>query len=277
MQHRFDAIVLAGYDPGRPHPLADAQGEPHKALIQVAGRPMIAYVIQALVQSALIDRIVVVGLEPLASLDELAQSGDCDLHYLPNQPSLFANAVQGFQLLGRVQDPQRHALLISADVPLLTGGMVAAFLHACRPYDRDAYWGIVERAVMEMTFPGSRRTYLRLMEGQFCNGELYLARIEAALRQQSSLQELVELRKNVTRQVRKLGFGVLLRFLLRRLRIVDLLGVAQRTLGVSAAPVILPFAESGMDVDKPHQLALAEAYLRRQAAPLPPAPASSHT
>jgi CTP:molybdopterin cytidylyltransferase MocA len=266
VQHRFDAIVLAGYDPDRPHPLAHDQGEPHKALIQVAGRPMIAYVIQALAQSARIERIVVVGLDAHTGLDELAQAADCDLHYLPNRSSLFANAVQGFQFLGRVQDPQRHVLLLSADVPLLTGGMVATFLHACRPYDHDAYWGIVERRVMEAAFPGSRRSYLRLVEGQFCNGELYLARIDAALRQQSALQELVELRKNIPRQVSKLGFGVLLRFLLRRLRLADLLGVADRMLGISAVPVILPFAESGMDVDKPHQLDLVEAYLRRQAA-----------
>ncbi len=264
MQHRFDAIVLAGYDPNRPHPLAAGRAEPHKVLVEVAGRPMITYVIQALAQSGLIDRIVIAGLDPLASLDEIALSGGCELHYLPNKPTLFDNAFQGFELLARLQDPQRHALLISADVPLLTSAMVAAFLHACRPYELDAYWGIVERAVMEAAFPGSTRTYLRLVEGQFCNGEFYLARINAALRQRADLQELIDLRKNVTRQVRKLGVGVLIRFLFRRLRIADLLGVARRMLGISVAPVILPFAESGMDVDKPHQLAMAEEYMRRR-------------
>lgn len=266
MQQRFDAIVLAGYDPDRPHPLAAAQREPHKALIEVAGRPMIAYVIQALAQSGQIDRIVVAGLDPLPDLDALAHSGGCDLHYLPNQPTIYANAFQSFAYLARLQDPQRHALLTSADVPLLTGSMVTTFLHACRPYDLDAYWGIVERKVMEAAFPGSRRTYLRLVEGQFCNGEFYLARISAALRQHREIQELIDLRKHITRQVRKLGIGVLLRFLTRRLRTDDLIGVAHRLLGVSGAPVILPFAESGMDVDKPHQLAQVEAYLRRRAA-----------
>lgn len=266
MQPRFDAIVLAGYDPDQPHPLTAAQGEPHKALLTVAGRPMIDYVIEALVHSGQIDQIVIAGLEPQPSLDTLAQGGACRLHYLPNQPTLFANAYQAFEHLARLGDPDRHALLVSADVPLLTDAMVVAFLEACRPYDHDAYWGIVERGVMEATFPGSRRTYLRLVEGQFCNGELYLARISAALRQREEVRELVELRKHITRQVRKLGWGVLLRFLFRRLRIVDLLDTAQRLLGVSAAPVILPFAESGMDVDKPHQLAQVETYLRRQAA-----------
>jgi CTP:molybdopterin cytidylyltransferase MocA len=267
VQHRFDAIVLAGYDPNRPHPLAQGQALLHKALLPVAGRPMIAYVVEALATSGVVDQIVVVGLEPATAVDEAAQAGDCDLCYLPNQGSIFANAFQGFELLATRQDGRRHALLTSADVPLLTGGMIATFLHSCRPYDRDVYWGIVERRVMEATFPASRRTYLRLVEGQFCNGELYLGRIEAALRQQATLHELIELRKNVPAQVRRLGFKVLVRFLLRRLRIADLLDVAKRNLGLTAAPVILPFAESGMDVDKPHQLAQVEAYLRRRPGP----------
>lgn len=227
---------------------------------------MIAYVVEALATSGRVDQIVVVGMEPAPAVDEAAQCGDCNLTYLPNRASIFANAFQGFELLATRQDGRRHALLTSADVPLLTGGMVTAFLYYCRPYDRDVYWGIVERRVMEATFPGSRRTYLRLVEGQFCNGELYLGRIEAALRQQASLEELIELRKNVPAQVRRLGFGVLARFLLRRLRLADLVDVAYRNLGLTAAPVILPFAESGMDVDKPHQLAQVEEYLRRRAA-----------
>lgn len=266
MQHRFDAVVLAGYDPDRPHPLTAARGEPHKVLIEVAGQSMLARVVQGLVASGRIEHLVVVGLDPVAGLDEIAQRGGCDLSYLPNKPTLFDNAIQGLDLLARRQDPHRHALLMAADVPLLTGEMTAAFLDACRPYDLDVYWGVVERARMETTFPGSRRTYLRLMEGQFCNGEFYLARIESVLRQQSLLREMVESRKNVVSQVRKLGFGVLLRFLTRRLRMADLVDVAHRLFGVSAAPVILPFAESGMDVDKPHQLALVEEYLRHQAA-----------
>jgi hypothetical protein len=171
----------------------------------------------------------------------------------------------GFEHLASGQDPRRFVLLTSADVPLLTGGMVATFVHACRPYDQDAYWGIVERRVMEATFPGSRRTYLRLVEGQFCNGELYLGRLEAGLRQQAAGHEMLELRKNVAAQARRLGPEVLVRFLVRRLRIRDLVGVGRRLFGITVAPVILPFAESGMDVDKPNQLAQVEEYLQKRA------------
>jgi CTP:molybdopterin cytidylyltransferase MocA len=268
VQRRFDAIILAGYDPNQPHALLDDRSAPHKALLPLAGRPMAGYVIEALAASRTVDHIVVAGLEPSELvdpvLDPALDAAGCTLHFLPNRPSLFANAIQGFELLASWQDGRRHALLTSADVPLLTGGMVTAFLRGCQPFAYDAYWGIVERRVMEATFPGSRRTYLRLVEGQFCNGELYLGRIEAALRQQTLLQEMIELRKHVVRQVRRLGLGLLLRLVLRRLTVAELVDVAWRSLRLTAAPVILPFAESGMDVDKPHQLAQVEAYLRRR-------------
>jgi hypothetical protein len=76
---------------------------------------------------------------------------------------------------------------------------------------------------------------------------------------------MLELRKNLAAQARRLGPEVLLRFLVRRLRIRDLVGVGRRLFDVTVAPVILPFAESGMDVDKPHQLAQVEEYLQKRA------------
>uniref|UniRef100_A0A540VHB4 Acylneuraminate cytidylyltransferase n=1 Tax=Litorilinea aerophila TaxID=1204385 RepID=A0A540VHB4_9CHLR len=256
-QTTFDAIILAGYDPDRPHPLTQGRGEPHKVLLPVAGRPMIGYVLQALADSGCVTSGVIVGMEPTAGLEF-----DLPVDYLPNRGSIFANAAAGFQHLAGRQDPRRHALLVSADVPLLTGEMVRWFVNACQPLDKDAYWGIVEKQVLERTFPHSRRTYLRLVEGQFCNGDLFLGRIEAALRQQALIRELVERRKNVLSQLRLLGPRVLLKFLLRRLSMADLIGVADRVLGLQGQPVILPFAEAGMDVDKPHHLAQVEAYLR---------------
>jgi len=227
---------------------------------------MLARVVAALAASGAIARIVVVGVEACPEADQAIRGSAGALHYLPNTGNLYDNAIQGLSALAADQDGQRHALLTSADVPLLTGESVGHFLQVCAPYDQDVYWGIVAREVMEAAFPESRRTYLGLVEGEFCNGELYLVRIAAALQRRELLRELVEMRKHVLRQALRLGPGVLLRLLLRRLRMQDAVGVAWRTLRLHGTPVILPFAESGMDVDKPHQLAQVEAYLQAKAA-----------
>jgi CTP:molybdopterin cytidylyltransferase MocA len=257
MQQRFDVVVLAGYNPARPDLLAQETGVANKAVLPVNGKPMAIYVLEALVASAVVDRIVVAGLERLEGAP-----ADADIHWLPNHPSgMLANVYQGF--LALAEDGQNpHVLLISADVPLLTSAMVAWFLDACRPYDQDFYMGVVERSVMEAVFPESKRTYAPLVEGDLCNGQLYLVRIEVALTRYQMVQEFISRRKNVLRQLQLLGLPILLRYLFRRLRIRDVTDLAWRRAQVRAAAVMLPFAEPGMDVDKPHQLAQAEAYLR---------------
>ena len=260
VQSSFDAIVLAGYDPDRPDPLVEQSGEPHKVLLRLAGKPMIEYVVKALASSERVGRIVIVGVDPIDGLD-----CDRELHYLPNLNSLFDNAYSGVTLCASWQDPERQILLTSGDIPLLTGEQTTWFIDACQPYDKDAYIGAVEKSVMERTFPESRRTYVRLVEGRFCNGGLYLARLEAALRRQGMIRDLVDNRKNVFRQIRMLGLPALLKFVFHRLQMDDLVKITQRILQLEVAPIYLPFAESGMDVDKPHQLAQAETYLQHQA------------
>jgi hypothetical protein len=78
---------------------------------------------------------------------------------------------------------------------------------------------------------------------------------------------MVEHRKSVFQQLRLLGLGVVLKFLLRRLRMDDLLQLLQRLLELRGQTVILPFAEAGMDVDKPQQLEQVLAYLRQHPRP----------
>ncbi len=59
----MDAIVIAGGIPNPDEPLYPyTQGKP-KALLDVAGKPMAQWVLDALEQAQTIDRIVIVGLE----------------------------------------------------------------------------------------------------------------------------------------------------------------------------------------------------------------------
>lgn len=221
---------------------------------------MLARVLRALRTAPVIGTCVVVGFEenPLnAGQQELAQ----DVHYIANQGSIYANLLAAFQYLGARQAHDQHVFLIAADVPLVTAEHVEWFVRACEPRDKDLYMAIVEKEVMEQTFPQSTRTYVPLREGRFCNGELFLARISAALNRQSIYQDIISRRKSTLRQVQLLGPRMLLKFLLRRLSLDDVLAFVRNRIRIEAAAVPLPFAETGMDVDRPAQLDLVEAYL----------------
>ncbi|MEO8141649.1 MAG: hypothetical protein ABI617_03215, partial [Sphingomicrobium sp.] len=72
----WTALLLAGSRPGG-DPFAEANGVKVKALIPVAGEPMIARPVRALLGNANIDRVRV-----------LAQDGDMLSPALPNDPRL---------------------------------------------------------------------------------------------------------------------------------------------------------------------------------------------
>jgi GTP:adenosylcobinamide-phosphate guanylyltransferase len=256
MQTTFDAVILAGRDPNRPDPLAVANGVAHKALVDLAGHPLIWYVVRALASSHQIGRIVVVGLGLTSDIDF-----GRPVQFLPDAGSLLDNVQAAFGWLAEQQPTHSFALLLTADTPLLTPVIIDWFIQACQPLRHDVYWGIVERSCMEATFPQSQRTYLRLVEGHFCSGDLFLGKIESALKPQVILRQLIAERKNVVRQLRLLGWRVVIKFILHRLTMRDLLHLFAQLLGLQGAAIVLPFAEAGMDVDKPHQLAQVRDYL----------------
>lgn len=261
MQSHYDAVVIAGYDPARPDPVAAQHGVARKVLIPMLGRPMVWHLVQALAACPRVERIVVAGMGPEDGVDF-----GCDVEYVPNQGRLFANAYAGVEHLAQAQDWDRHVLVASADIPAIPAQSVDWFLDACHPYDKDIYMAAVERQVLEATFPGSNRSYLRLVEGQFCNGTLVLVRIEPALRKQQVIQELIDRRKSVFQQIELLGWRTVLKFIFRRLRMQDLTGVARKLIDVDAAAVIAPYAQLGMDVDKPHQFDQVLAYMQQHPA-----------
>ena len=261
MQEKFDIFITAGYDPDKADPLLTAAGVDHKSLVPVAGKPMIWHVVRAFLESGRVGEIVIIGLGPEHGLDF-----GVPVHYVPNQPSLWASQNAGVRRLREINPTDRLIIGTTADIPLITGKVINEFIDGCQPYDRGLYWGIVPEAVMEKGFPNSKRSYLTLREGRFCSGDLYLGKVSTAEKVQEKMWGFIENRKSVVRQLLLLGPVTILRFFFRRLAIDDMLGVVQRVLGITGGPVILPFAEAGMDVDKPFQWEQVKEYLARHPA-----------
>lgn len=258
---RFPSIVLAGGLAPRGAPLYDLAGGRPKALIELRGRPMIAYVLAALDASPLISDIHIVGLPPESLLD--LPSG---ARRMPDHGSLVANAVAGLRQAAVQAPTARNVLLCTADLPLLTPTLIAAFVGACRPYSDAFYYPVIARQVMESRFPTSRRTYARLADGEFAGGDLALVQ-PALLETNHALWEaLAAARKHPWRLAGVIGLGVLVKHLMRRLTIGDAERRAEHVLGLPVRAVWLKDPELAMDVDKPQQLALVADALARAAA-----------
>lgn len=242
----MNALILGG---GRPDDeLCLASGAPAKALVPINGVPMAAFVLRALRESGRIERITYVG-----PVNDLLR-GLVD-EVLPDCGALIDNLESGLRALSG----SPRILIGAADAPFLSAASVRALLDA----DPGAafVYPIVPRAVVQAAFPEGKRTYARVREGTFTGGNFFLVSPAFALGALPWARRMLENRKNPLAMVRLLGVGFAIRFLLGRLTLADLEGFALRLFKQPSKLLIVRDASIGVDVDKPSDLALAEARL----------------
>ncbi len=255
------AVVTAGWSPGEDDPLAEyTQGKP-KALIPIAGKPMVVHVVDALAGSRYVQRIIVVALDPAAEVQFLVP-----IEHVPDAGGILANAEAGLQHALAHYPDLDAVLLSSSDLPTITPAIVDTFIEECLRTDHDLYYSIVERSVMEARFPESRRSYVHLREGDFAGGDLFLIRPSITLSQRDLWQSLAGARKNALRQARMIGLWPLFKLIIRRLSLAEAERRASKALNMRGRAIPFPYAEIGMDVDKPFQLEIARAELEARAA-----------
>ncbi|MBC7225953.1 MAG: NTP transferase domain-containing protein [Thermoflexales bacterium] len=254
------AVVLAGSSPKENDPLAEhTLGRP-KGLLPIAGRPMIAYVVEALAGSRYIQKIIVVGLPP-----EDRPPLSVPVTHLPAHGDLFSNAEAGINHAMTVNPDLDGIVVSSADIPLVTPEIVDRFIEECLCTDHDVYYGVVERSVMESRFPTSRRSYVHLREGDFAGGDMFMVRPGAMRANRDLWRQVADARKSALSQARILG-GIwpVLRLLARRMSLAEAEQRASRALNVRGRAVICRDPEVGMDVDKPFQLDIVRAELEER-------------
>jgi hypothetical protein len=117
---------------------------------------------------------------------------------------------------------------------------------------------------MDKVFPESKRSFTRLKDLELCGGDMNIVSTRMATAKGEIWDKIVASRKNVFKQAALIGYDTLLLLLLRRLTINDAVRRVAQRLNITGRAVICPFAEVGMDVDKPHQLELLSAYLEQR-------------
>ena len=248
----IDAVVTAGGMPKPEDPLYPLTQGRNKALLPIGGVPMVQWVLDALGGADCIGRVVVVGLQA----DSAALDCRKPLSYVPNQGSMIDNVQAGAKSVLE-HDPQaRHVLVVSSDIPTITAEMVDWNVNTSLETDHEAYYSLIPAAEMERRFPGSRRSFFRLKEGRFSGSDMNVFQTALIGHYHPAWQAIVDARKNVFKQAGLVGVDTLLLMVLGRLSIAGALERARTRLGLSGRAFISPYAETGMDVDKPHQYEL---------------------
>jgi GTP:adenosylcobinamide-phosphate guanylyltransferase len=156
---RVDAIVLAGAkNDGR---LRDASSEPYEAFIEIGDRVMVDYVVSALRSCSLINRVVLVGPQELRQ-----HIATPDAEFTVGGGSMIESIRMAIEYLS----PQEKVLLVTGDIPLITEEAITDFLQRCQSVQADIYYPVVRREANESKYPGARRTYMHLTEGEIKEG-----------------------------------------------------------------------------------------------------------
>ena len=256
----MDAIVTAGGIPDEKDPLyPHTQGAP-KAMVDIAGKPMVQWVLDALSDSTSINQVVVVGLG-----EECGVSCTKPLDFIPNQGGMLENIFAGAHRILTLNPGAQVVFSVSSDIPAVTGKIVDWMAEQVGAGDHDVYYNFITREAMENRFPGSNRTYTRFKDAEVCGGDLNAFRTKLLTSDGGVWRELIESRKNVLKQASIIGYGTLLKLLLRQLTIPEAVARVSKRLELKAKAVDCPFPEIGMDVDKPYQLEILQRDLAARA------------
>ncbi len=255
----MDAVVIAGGIPQPGEPLFDyTQGAP-KALLDIAGKPMIQWVLDALSEAETVERVILVGLSPEYRLHCPKLQA-----WLPNQGGMLQNIRAGVSKVLEINPQAHHVLLCSSDIPGVTREMVDWVVNTAMQSDDDVYYTIVPRPVMEARYPTSRRSYTRLKDMEVCGGDINIIRAKTATEEETLWERIIAARKNVFKQAALIGYGTLILLLLRQIDLEHAVRRASHRLRVKGRALVAPYAELAMDVDKPHQLEIMRADLAQR-------------
>lgn len=250
------AIVTAGGIPAPGESLHEyTRGQP-KALLDIAGKPMIQWVLDALSEASTVQGVLVMGLD--------ADSGvTCKkpLYFAVNQGSMLENILGGVDRVLQIEPQAHHVVLVSSDIPAIRPEMIDWVVNTALETDHDVYYNVITRQAMETRFPNSNRTYTRLKDMELCGGDMNVVRTMSVKGKEDILQKIIASRKNPLKQAAMIGFDTLLLVLLRQIDLDEATSRVTRRLGFTGRAVVCPYAEVGMDVDKLHQLEIVRSDL----------------
>ncbi len=251
---KFTALVLAA-SRGPNDPVAKSEGVSHKALVDIHGIPMLQRIVSTLAASTSIDRIGVAIDDP-SIIDTLEGS---NLILVPVGKTPGASVLAGAAAI----DTPYPLLVTTGDHPLLTPKMIDRFCADALATNADVVAGLASAAVILADQSETKRTFLKFRDGRFSGCNLFAILNSEGLKAPAFWSQIEHHRKTPWRLVSAFGIAALVLFALRRLTLEQAFDRAGQRFGARAAPVVLPWANAAIDVDKPTDLNLVRKILRR--------------
>ena len=245
---RVDAVVLAGGDGAVIDPAVRIKG-----LVPIAGKPMVEWVVEALRAADTVLEIAVV----VPSAENLGPWVDRVDKLVVSDGGFADNVVAGVDSFRN----DRSVLVATGDLPALTPEAIDDYVSRSLEAGADFSYPLVPKEAMEEQFPGSERTYVRLVSGPVTGGNMVVLSPELAHNNTVIGQRLFDTRKSPIKMARVIGVPFIFKLVTGRLDPRDVELKMGEILGGTCAAIFTTHASIGADVDKPVDVIVAERVL----------------
>lgn len=245
---KVDAVVLAGGDGAVIDPTCRFKG-----LLPIAGKPMIQWVVEALRSSGYVAEIAVV----VPSAEDLGPWADTVDKLVVSSGSFIENGLAGIRSFRN----DRPTLAVTGDIPALTPEAIRDFIDRSMETGADFTYPLIPKQAMLEQFPGSERTFVKLVNGKVTGGNMMI--VNPYLVEQNAMlgQALFDTRKSAIQMARVIGFRFVFKLATGRLDVPEVEAKLGEILGGRGAAIYTSHASIAADVDKPVDVVVAERVL----------------
>lgn len=259
----MSALVLAGRRGNTLDPLAAAAGVSHKCIVPVAGRPMIAHVLDALAASDAVREIIVSIdevdlLRSMPDVQRLIEAGM--LRLVEARPNLVDSIITA------AEDAAFPLLVTTADNVLLDADSIMAIQRDARRAAADIAVAFARREAVLAAHPDGQRRFYRFSDGAYSNCNSYWIGKRDALKVAEVFRQGGQFAKHPLRIVSAFGVLNLLRFRFGIGSLQAAFARFSRRFRLSIRPVIFENGAIAIDVDNERTHGIAEQLLRDRVA-----------
>lgn len=248
----WTGVLLAGSRP-QGDPLARSMMVGHKALLPVAGEPMVLRPLRTLMASPRIGEIIVLTQNPEDLRPVLPD--DPRVSVRPSRDTIASTIAE----LIADRAAEFPVLVTTADHALLDQAMIDEFTRAAA--GADLAIGLVERQPLMRRFPNARRTWIGFKGGSYSGANLFAFGSSRVLPAVERWRSVEQDRKKGWRILAALGPALLLGAVLKLRTLHQTAAAVGRKLGIDIRMVELSDPLAAIDVDKVEDHALVEAII----------------
>jgi hypothetical protein len=259
----YTGLVLAA-SRGNLDPLAQAGGVSHKCFIDIAGQPMLRRVVEAVMGSGRIGRTIV-AIEEGSIAEARALLADLPgadtIEYVASRENI------GTSVAAVAREELLPMVITTGDNALHTSEMVRFFcdsLDGLPGQGVDGALGLTPASYILEKYPEGNRAFHRFRDGAFSSCNIYALLTPRSLNGPRVFNSGGQFGKKPKRLIGAFGLFAFLLYKSRLFTLRTVLGALSRTVGLRTAPILMPFAEGPIDVDRMQDWELANRIIRER-------------